>query len=51
MDNFGRINKEIRKRIEVVGVIPNETSHLRLISIRLLESNAGLPVGKRFSTG
>ena len=47
-NSLERINKEIRRRTRVVGVFPNETSCLRLISARLMEISEDWQIGKRY---
>jgi len=47
-NSLERINKEIRKRTRVVGVFPNETSCLRLISATLMEISEEWQIGKYY---
>jgi len=50
-NSLERINKEIRRRTRVVGVFPNETSCLRLVSAILMEISEEWQIGKRYCTG
>ena len=50
-NSLERINKETRRRTRVVGVFPNETSCLRLISARLMEISEEWQIGKRYCAG
>ena len=50
-NSLERINKEIRRRTRVVGVFPNESSCLRLISARLMEISEEWQIGKRYCAG
>lgn len=50
-NSLERINKEIRRRTKVVGVFPNETSCLRLISALLMEISEEWQIGKRYCAG
>jgi len=47
-NSLERINKEIRRRTRVVGVFPNETSCLRLVSALLMETSEEWQIGKRY---
>jgi putative transposase len=47
-NSLERVNKEIRRRTNVVGVFPNETSCLRLISALLMEISEEWQLGKRY---
>ena len=50
-NSLERINKEIRRRIRVVGVFPNDASCLRLISALLTEISEEWQNGKRYCFG
>ena len=39
MTNGARIEKEVKRRADVVGIFPNEASIIRLIGVVLLEQN------------
>ena len=45
-NNLERLNKEIKRRTRVVGVFPNETSCLRLISAILMETSDTWETGR-----
>ena len=46
-NSLERVNKEIRRRTKVIGVFPNETACLRLISALLMEISEEWQIGKR----
>ena len=50
-NSLERINREIRRRTRVVGVLPNEASCLRLISARLMEISEKWQIGKLYCAG
>jgi len=50
-NSLERVNKEIRRRTRVVGVFPNETSCLRLVSALLMEISEEWQIGKHYCTG
>lgn len=47
-NSLERVNREIHRRTKVVGVFPNESSCLRLISALLMEISEEWQTGKRF---
>lgn len=47
-NSLERINKEIRRRAQVVVVFPNEASCLRLVSALLMEISREWQIGKRY---
>jgi transposase-like protein len=50
-NSLERINQENRRRTRVVGVFPNETSCLRLISALLMEIGEEWQIGKHYCAG
>jgi transposase-like protein len=50
-NSLERINKEIRRRTRVVGVFPNESSCLRLVSALLMEISEEWQIGKHYCAG
>jgi len=47
-NSLERVNREIRRRTRVVGIFPNESSCLRLISAILMETSEKWQIGKRY---
>jgi len=45
-----RVNKEIKRRTEVVGVFPNEESFLRLVGSIQMDVNEERITGRRYLT-
>jgi transposase-like protein len=43
-----RLNKEVKRRADGVGILPNEASIIRLIGAVLLEANDDWPTGHRY---
>ena len=43
-----RLNKEVKRRADVVGIFPNEASTTRLIGAVLLEQNDEWPLQHRY---
>jgi putative transposase len=50
-NSLERTNKEIKRRTRVIGVFPNETSCLRLISAILMEKSEEWQIGKHYCAG
>lgn len=47
-NSLERVNREIRRRTRVVGVFPNDSSCLRLVSALLMEMGEEMQIGKKY---
>ncbi len=50
-NSLERVNTEIRRRTQVVGIFPNDASCLRLVSAILMEISEDWQIGKRYCSG
>ena len=48
MNGLERVNREIRRRMKVVGIYPNEASCLRLVSAVLMKISEEWQISKKY---